>query len=215
MRVCVLSHSGHVQLFVTPWTVACQAPLSVGFSKQEYKSELPCPPLGDLHTPGTEPTSLMFVFWRYPCIVLHCLWALIISVKSIISLIIVPLEIMCLSGCLFLCFSDVLLWCIRLGVIFLFILLGAPWIYRLMWFFFFFFSFGLFLAILLSFCFTVSFFTFWEPSYMCVRFFIHVSCIFCTPFCIFYPLFSLLNISIDFFWVNKTFETIRVNKKFP
>ena len=62
MRVCVLSLSGHVQLFVTPWTVACQAPLSMGFSKQEYWSELPCPPLGDLHTPGTEPMSLMFVF---------------------------------------------------------------------------------------------------------------------------------------------------------
>ena len=37
----------HVSLFVTPWTVACQAPLSVGFSRQEYWSGLPCPPPGN------------------------------------------------------------------------------------------------------------------------------------------------------------------------
>ena len=40
---CVLSRFGHVQLFATPWTVACQAPLSVGFSRQEHWSGLPCP----------------------------------------------------------------------------------------------------------------------------------------------------------------------------
>ena len=55
----MLSHFSHVQLFVTPWTVACQAPLSMGFSKQEYWSGLPCPPPGDLPNPGTEPESLM------------------------------------------------------------------------------------------------------------------------------------------------------------
>ena len=37
-----------VRLFVTPWTVACQAPLSMGFSRQEYWSGLPCLPPGDL-----------------------------------------------------------------------------------------------------------------------------------------------------------------------
>ena len=42
----------------TPWTIACQAPLSVGFSREEYWSELPCPPPGDLPDPGIEPTSL-------------------------------------------------------------------------------------------------------------------------------------------------------------
>ena len=47
----------HVQLFVTPWTVACQAPLSMGFSRQEYWSGLPCPPPGDLPDPEVEPTS--------------------------------------------------------------------------------------------------------------------------------------------------------------
>ena len=40
------------------WTVAHQAPLSMGFSRQEYWSGLPCPPPGDLCDPGIEPTSL-------------------------------------------------------------------------------------------------------------------------------------------------------------
>ena len=38
----------HVRLFETPWTIARQAPLSTGFSRQEYWSGLPCPPPGDL-----------------------------------------------------------------------------------------------------------------------------------------------------------------------
>ena len=49
----------HVRLFATPWTVAHQAPLSMGFSRQEYWSGLPCPPLGALPHPGIEPTSLV------------------------------------------------------------------------------------------------------------------------------------------------------------
>ena len=52
--MCVLSH---VQLFVQPWTVACQAPLSMGFSRQEYWNGLPCPPPGDLPDPGIQPRS--------------------------------------------------------------------------------------------------------------------------------------------------------------
>ena len=46
-----------VQVFVTPWTVALQAPLSLGFSRQEYWSELPCPLTGDLPKPGIKPRS--------------------------------------------------------------------------------------------------------------------------------------------------------------
>ena len=46
-----------VQLFATPWTVACQAPLSMGFSRQEYWSGLPFPSPGDLPNPGLKPTS--------------------------------------------------------------------------------------------------------------------------------------------------------------
>ena len=48
-----------VQLFVTPWTVACQAPLSMGFSRQEYWSGLPFPPPRDLPDPGIKPLSLV------------------------------------------------------------------------------------------------------------------------------------------------------------
>ena len=47
----------HIQLFVTPWTVACQAPLSMGFLGQEYLSGLPLLSPGDLPDPGIEPTS--------------------------------------------------------------------------------------------------------------------------------------------------------------
>ena len=48
----------HVQLFVTPWTVAHQASLSVGFSRQESWSGLPFPPPAHLPDPGIEPTFL-------------------------------------------------------------------------------------------------------------------------------------------------------------
>ena len=46
-----------VRLFMTPWTIACQAPLSMGFSRQEYWSQLPFPSPGDLPDPGIEPVS--------------------------------------------------------------------------------------------------------------------------------------------------------------
>ena len=55
---CLLSCFSHVQLFVTLWTIALQAPLSVGFSRQEYWSGLPCPPPLDLPDPGIKPGSL-------------------------------------------------------------------------------------------------------------------------------------------------------------
>ena len=54
----MLSRCSHVWLFVTPWTVAHQAPLSMGFSRQEYWSGLPCPPAGDLPDSGIEPATL-------------------------------------------------------------------------------------------------------------------------------------------------------------
>ena len=57
--VCVLGCFECVQLSVTLWTVACQSPLSMGFSRQEYWNRLSCPPSGDLPNPGIEPTSLM------------------------------------------------------------------------------------------------------------------------------------------------------------
>ena len=64
MHVCVcecvfvvFSHSAVSDSFVTPWTVACQAPLSVEFARQEYWNALPLLPLGDLPNPGVGPTS--------------------------------------------------------------------------------------------------------------------------------------------------------------
>ena len=55
----VLSLFSHVHLCATLWTVACQAPLSMGCSRQEYWSGLPCPPPGDLHNPEIKPSSLV------------------------------------------------------------------------------------------------------------------------------------------------------------
>ena len=54
MKVKLLSR---VRLFVTPWTVACQALLSMGLSRQEYWSGLPFPSPGDLPNPEMEPES--------------------------------------------------------------------------------------------------------------------------------------------------------------
>ena len=53
----MLRHFSYVQLFATPWTVAHQASLSLGFSRQEYWSTLSCFSSGDLPNPGTEPES--------------------------------------------------------------------------------------------------------------------------------------------------------------
>ena len=84
--VCVLSHFSHVQLFVTPWSIAHQALLFMGFSRQEYWSGLPCPPPGDLPDPEIELTSLtssaligefftISAIWEAP----HLLWKVLIS----------------------------------------------------------------------------------------------------------------------------------------
>ena len=51
LRCSVVSDS------MTPWTVACPAPLSMGFSRQEYWSGLPCPPPRDLPNPAIKPVS--------------------------------------------------------------------------------------------------------------------------------------------------------------
>ena len=62
-KVCVCARTHmcaltHVQLFATPWTVANQAPLSIGFPRQEYWSGSPFPTPRDLPDPEMEPTSL-------------------------------------------------------------------------------------------------------------------------------------------------------------
>ena len=62
--VCMLSHISHVQLFATLWAVAHQAPLSMGFSRQEYWSGLTCPSPGDLPDLGIEPWILHLLPWE-------------------------------------------------------------------------------------------------------------------------------------------------------
>ena len=57
-NACMLSHFSCICFFATPWTVACQAPLSMGFSRQEYGSGLPFPTPGDLPNRGIKPVSL-------------------------------------------------------------------------------------------------------------------------------------------------------------
>ena len=57
-HVCMHARSLNcVQAFGTPWTIARQIPLSMEYSREEYCSELPFPPPGDLPNPGTEPMS--------------------------------------------------------------------------------------------------------------------------------------------------------------
>ena len=57
MHVYVIGRFSRVQLFATLWTVARKGPLSMGFSRQEYWSGLPCCPPGDLPDLGMEPVS--------------------------------------------------------------------------------------------------------------------------------------------------------------
>ena len=61
--VRVLSCFSHVQLLVTLWSVACQAPLHMGFSRQEYWGGLPFSPPGDFSDPGIESVSLL-LHWQ-------------------------------------------------------------------------------------------------------------------------------------------------------
>ena len=64
MQSCVLSCFRHVQLFVTLWTVARQASLFMGLSRQEYWSGLPFPPPGDLPGQGIESCLLRLLHWQ-------------------------------------------------------------------------------------------------------------------------------------------------------
>ena len=65
--ITMLSLISHVRLCVTPWTIVCKAPLSMGFSRQEYWSGLPCPPPGDLPDTGIEPGSSALQADYLPC----------------------------------------------------------------------------------------------------------------------------------------------------
>ena len=71
---CMLSHFSHVRFFVTLWTVAHQAPLSMGFPRQQYWSGLPFPPPGDLPDPGIKsgaPALQVDLLTEPPCVAPH------------------------------------------------------------------------------------------------------------------------------------------------
>ena len=59
LLLLLLSRLSRVRLFVKLWNVVCHAPLTMGFSRQEYWNGLSCPPPGDIPNPGIEPMSLM------------------------------------------------------------------------------------------------------------------------------------------------------------
>ena len=69
LHACVPSLFSHVQLLATPWTVACQASLSMGVSRQEYWSGFSCPPQGISLTPGS---NLHLLRLLYQPRVLYC-----------------------------------------------------------------------------------------------------------------------------------------------
>ena len=62
--MCILRCISRVQLFAALWTVAHQAPLTMGFSRQEYWSGMPCPPPRDHPNPGIKPVFLMSSAWQ-------------------------------------------------------------------------------------------------------------------------------------------------------
>src|SRR5574337_648274 len=62
--LCEAKSLSCVRHFATPWTVACQAPLSTGFSRQEYWSGLPFPSPGDLPDPGIKLCLLRLLHWQ-------------------------------------------------------------------------------------------------------------------------------------------------------
>ena len=78
--MCVVSHFSRVQLCAPPWTVACQAPLSMVFSRQEYWNGLPRPSAEDLPDSGTELKSPIVPAWKADSLSLShqgspfCIW---------------------------------------------------------------------------------------------------------------------------------------------
>ena len=81
----MLSHFSHVWFFATLWTIACQAPLSMGFSRQEYWSGLPCPTPGDLPDPRIEPSLLCLLHWQVGSLILAPSWVSVQFSHSVVS----------------------------------------------------------------------------------------------------------------------------------
>ena len=97
--VCVLSRFGPIQLFETPWTIAWQAPLSLGLSRREYWSGLLYPPARDLPDPGSNPGLLHLLHCRRilyplnhldgPFLLLVCLGIWILDGKNLFGFLLV------------------------------------------------------------------------------------------------------------------------------
>ena len=79
--VCVCTHTV-VSDSVTPWTVAHQVPLSMGFSSQEYWSGLPFPTPGDLQVPGIKPTSFLSLALAGRFVTIRATWDVLDSHKQ-------------------------------------------------------------------------------------------------------------------------------------
>ena len=77
---CMISYFSRARLSVTPRTVAHQAPLSMGFSRQEYWRGLPSPPPGDLLDSGIEPESLMSPALAGKCFTISTTWKALPSI---------------------------------------------------------------------------------------------------------------------------------------
>ena len=103
-----------VWLFATLWTAARQAPLSMGFSRQEYWSGLPCPPPGNLPNPGIKPVTLMspaliggFVFFLSFFFFTTCtVWEARISLSNFIFMWSVSIYICFQFFCVYLLFTN-------------------------------------------------------------------------------------------------------------
>ena len=86
----VLNCFSCVQLFATPGTLAHQTPLSMGFSRQEYWSGLPCPPPGSLPDPGIDWPLLCLLHWQLGCYRLHHLGSLpVVSLWIALKIVII------------------------------------------------------------------------------------------------------------------------------
>ena len=82
--VCVRARAlSHVQLFATPWTLALQASLSMGFSRSEYWSGLPFPTPGDLPDPGLGPASPVSLALAGRFLPLCHLWKIYVCVGGV------------------------------------------------------------------------------------------------------------------------------------
>ena len=86
LHVFMLSPFSHVWLFATLWATALQASLSMGFSRQEYWSGLPCPPQGNLPDPGIELTSLLSPVLASEFFTISAIWeALFVNIGLILK----------------------------------------------------------------------------------------------------------------------------------